>query len=266
MQFIKNKFREIKFSKTAITILVVIAACLVAILVVYELPLTVTLKEALYSSIVGSGFVGLIVSGAIYYVQENSEYQANKLKAHDFFYYRLIPDLKEIFKRSPSPWNLSGSNKFYFDDSYFNSLFDEFDKYFDNIFNYSSYFPYDQLPKTYYDFYADIREGYVLGEKTEGAIYQIVRAVHHQLNIDSINDSNAIMFTRASLISGMFETEILKYLSMGAKPGQYATIVDLASNNQNIIQWITDISSLRKKLQKTSDEIRSLTDKAKPES
>src|SRR4051794_40221334 len=82
------------------------------------------LRNGLIAETVGGGLLGSIVAAVFFYLQESDEYSTGKKKAKSFYDDKLILDLREAFDRNQSPWNLSGLNKFYFDNSRINSLFD----------------------------------------------------------------------------------------------------------------------------------------------
>jgi hypothetical protein len=146
------------------------------------------LRDSLIAETVGGGILGSIVAAIFFYLQEANEYQTNKKKALSFYKDKLILDLREGFDRNPSPWNFSGLNKFYFDYSRINFLYDIYHNNFNEINDYDAYYPDDELIDVYKDFYREVRKGYVLGEKLEGEIYQLVRRENHKRGAISAND------------------------------------------------------------------------------
>ena len=91
------------------------------------------LRDGLIAETVGGGILGSIVAATFFYLQEADEYHADKKKSKSFYDDKLILDLREAFDRRESPWNFSGLNKFYFDNSRINSIFDIYENNFEKI-------------------------------------------------------------------------------------------------------------------------------------
>lgn len=133
------------------------------------------------------------------------------------FFYRKKPQ-KSTKERGSSIWNLSGLNKFYFDGSYINPLFDVYQSNFSLINDYIAYFPDNKLINKYNKFYKLTRLGYVLGEKLENLIRQHVRAEHHKLNLIAANDTNMVMFIKGNLFAKLSDAELIKHLEWNTVP------------------------------------------------
>ncbi|WKZ25886.1 MAG: hypothetical protein QY322_01100 [bacterium] len=215
-----------------------------------------SLKDNLTSEIVGGGIVGGVIAAIFYYLQESNEYQASKSRAKSFYERRLLVDIQEAYDRGPSVWNLSGLNKFYFDGSHINPLFDVYQANFDQINNHDAYYPDNDLINKYNDFYQLTRKAYVLGEKMEGILYQNVRANHHQHNVDAANDRSVIQYLRGRLFSNMTDQQICKYIGWSA-PNQRVTGLHAALiGNADIQKRLKELKDIREKLVKLTDQIK----------
>lgn len=242
-------------------IFTIIIFCSASIYFVKILPLDSSLQSNLISEIIGSGVLGSIVAGIFFYLAEESEYQASKNKAMAFYKNKLLLDINEAGERGPSIWNLSGLNKFYFDGSFINSLFDIYQDNFLSINDYSAYFPKDKLINTYNDFYKVVRRGYVAGEKLENIIRQFVRSEHHKLGLISANDKSMVMFLKGRLFANLPDTELIKHIEWNTVPDRATQFLDQLGKDSPTKTTITDLTNTRTKLVKLEKQILKLAKK-----
>jgi len=205
--------------------------------------------------VIGAGVLGSIVAAVFFYLQESGEYEANKSKSVTFFNNKLLLDIKEVESRNPSLWNLSGLNKFYFDGSRINPLYDVYQHNFDNISNYTAYFPEDDLIQTYTKFYKKVRQGYVLGEKLENLINQLVRAEHHKANVISPNDPPMRAYLKAKLFANLPDAEINKHLEWNTTHQRAIELLKIAEQDTQIKELIKNLQDMRAKLLKLESQI-----------
>jgi hypothetical protein len=244
-------------------ILAVIILCIIGIFVTYLLPIPISLKDGITAEIIGGGVLGAIVAGIFFYLEESSEYQIGKTKSLSFVNNKLLLDIKEVSDRDPSAWNLGGRNKFYFDSSYINSLFDVYQANFAAINDYTAYFPKDTLITKYTEFYKQVRKGYVLGEKLENRIRQFVRAEHHKLNVDSINDEFMLMYIKGRIFTTITDSGLIKHLDWKSVPVRAQILVKELNNNDEVKKLIQELLNARKDLLKSEELIFKLAESYK---
>lgn len=217
-----------------------------------------TMKDSLTVEFVGSGLLGGILGFLIFYLQESDEYQASKTKAKSFFEQKLLLDIQEVIDRGDRLWNLSGANKFYFDGSLCNPLYDVYQTNFDQINNHHAYFPENELVKTLDAFYKTIRKGYVLGEKMENIIYQNVRSDHHKRGLISANDPSTRSFVRGRIFADMKPEELCKYLEWKSVPERVTELYSAFEKNTDVNDLVKKIREIREELLKLIKKLESL--------
>jgi len=248
---------KILFKSISISLIVIALLCVVSILFIQYLPLTSTLKEAVIAEIIGSGILGGIVASVFFYLQELTTHQSNKTKASGFIA-RLTSDIKESFNRGASAWNLSGNNKFYFDNSIVNSLYDIYDKHSVSITEYQDYLKDNKLIKLLNSIYEKTREGYVIGEKIDNVLYQIVRVHHHKLNVISANDYRMISYLKAKLVANFSDEDVARYLEWQQAPDRANDLLKAATEDSNISSLIKDVMSVRQELLQEIEKLRKI--------
>lgn len=216
------------------------------------------LRDGLIAETVGGGILGSIVAATFFYLQEVDEYHANKKKSKSFYDDKLILDLREAFDRSESPWNFSGLNKFYYDNSRINSIFDIYENNFGEINEYSAYYTEDKLITVFKEFYREARKGYVLGEKLEGEIYQVVRSENHKRGLISANDPSYQAYLKGHLFAKLPDDMIFKYLEWTRLPDAMPQVIEVVNNRSEIAKLIADVMTVREKLLKKEKIIKSL--------
>lgn len=216
------------------------------------------LRDALIAETVGGGILGSIVAGMFFYLQESGEYQTSKKKALSFYEDKLTLDINEVFDRSPSPFNFSGLHKFYFDGSRLNALYDVYENNFNEINNYTAYYSDNLLVNTFKEFYKEARKGYVLGEKLEGVIYQIVRREHHKRQVINANDFNAQGYLKGHLFASMEDSDIIRYLDMQSVPARMSEIVEAFNSNSEAKELLDEVKTARENLLKRENEIENI--------
>ncbi len=219
------------------------------------------LRDNLIAEIVGGGILASVITAVFFYLQEADEHHANKRKAESFYHDRLVLDIRESFDRNKSPWNFSGLQKFYFDDSRINSLYDIYEKNFSDINNFQAYFPANKLISVFNELYRLTRKGYVLAEKLEGEIYQLVRAEHHKRQLISANDFSSKAYIKGKLFANISDDVILKYLEWQTIPERIPQILEIAKKNPEISKLMKQITSVRNKLIQKENAIKTLLDK-----
>lgn len=221
-----------------------------------------SLRDGLIAETVGGGILGAIVAAIFFYLQEADEYHTNKKKAQAFYEDKLILDLKEAFDRSTSPWNFSGLNKFYFDNSRINSLFDVYQSNFDAINEYDAYFPKNELLNIFKEFYREVRKGYVLGEKLEGEIYQLVRKENHKRQLIAANDFGYQAYLKGNLFAGLSDDVILRYMEWNRVPDTIPQVLEVAKNSSEILSLVKDIKKVREHLIEKEKRIEKIVNEA----
>ena len=216
------------------------------------------LRDALISETVGGGILGAIVAGMFFYLQESGENQTSKKKALSFYEDKLILDINEVFDRAPSAFNFSGLHKFYFDGSRINALYDVYESNFHEINNYKAYYTDNKLVNTFKIFYKEARKGYVLGEKLEGVIYQIVRKEHHKRQVSKANDYNASGYLKGHLFISMEDNDIIKYLDLQSVPARMAEIVEIFKNDVQATELLREVNIARGNLLSREREIENI--------
>ncbi len=163
----------------------------------------ITLEENVIGNIIGSGLIALFVSLGLHKFQENLKKAEERKQAFTFYKRRVIPKLKELFSRNPSDWNLNGGKKFYFDNSYANSiadlyeyLQDDLNTSYDNLKIYKLFSLFEQL-------HNELLSGYVIGEKLDNIIFKIVRIKNATVDIQEHMDN---YYTRA--LKGLLFTSL----------------------------------------------------------
>jgi hypothetical protein len=219
------------------------------------------LRDGLIAETVGGGILGAIVAAIFFYLQEADEYQTNKKKALSFYNDKLILDLKEAFDRNPSPWNFSGLNKFYFDNSRINSLYDVYQSNFGEINDYDAYYPDSKLIDVYKDFYREVRKGYVLGEKLEGEIYQLVRKENHKRSLIAAKDFGYRAYLKGNLFANISDVDISRYMEWNTLPDTVPQLLEVAKNNTTITSLIAEIKKVRESLLTKEKKIKKLVEK-----
>ena len=236
-------------------ILSIIIICSVSIVIILIVPFSNSFKDGVIAEIIGGGILGTIVAGVFYYLEESDEYQANKSKALSFYMNKLLLDINEAKERGPSIWNLSGLNKFYFDGSHINPLFDVYQSNFNLINDFAAYFPKNKLIKKYNEFYKLTRKGYVLGEKLENLIRQYVRTEHHKLDLISASDISMVMFLKGKLSANLSEAELIKHIGWNTVPKKAIQFTNQLGSNPTAKNLLKDINEIRNLLIKFEKQI-----------
>lgn len=245
-----------RYKKLFLTLfLIIFVSGLLIIALLFCISISTSLKESLISTIVGSGLFGGVIAWLFFYLQSQSEYEASKTRAQSFFDNKLILDILEADSRGDSPWNFSGLNKFYFDSSKINSLFDVYQNNESKLNDFLSYFSKNKLANTYRDFYRLARKGYVLGERLEGMFYQVVRVAHHKEGLISANDSRAIAYLKGRLFTNLSSQDINRYLEWEAVPERLKKLEANLSKNKDFVKAISELRETRKKLIDLSAEV-----------
>ncbi len=244
-----------KITKALKSSLVILILCVIIILVVLCLPITQSLKETVIAEVIGGGVLGVIVSGVFFYLEESNEYQASKDKAKSFYKNKLLLDVSDVKQRGPSIWNLSGYNKFYFDGSHINPLFDVYQDNFNSITDYNAYFPTDKLTTIYGELYKQVRKGYIVGERLENLIRQFVRAEHHKANMIAANDNRMVMYLKAKLFANISDDELKKHLEWKEIPNRANEFLAILSKDDNINSVVNELREIRTTLMDLEKEI-----------
>lgn len=226
---------------------------------VNELPLSDSFKEIVIAEIIGSGMIAVVIAAFSFYLQESKEYRANKQKSVSFLVNKLLPEIEEAIERGNTQWNLSGENKFYFDNSIINPLFDVYQSNFTLINDYSAYYPSNELTSAYGEFYRLTRKGYVFGEKLNNIIYQIVRTEHYKRKVDALNDFTMRSYVKAKLFANFSSESINKYLEWDTAPERAEEILKTASGDKTTTSLSNEIEKIRKKLIKMTIQISKLS-------
>ncbi len=242
-------------SKNIFTSLIVISVlCVLAIYITELLSITTTLKEAVIAEIIGSGILGGIVSSVFFYLQELASFQSNVGKSKPVVS-RLTLDIKEANDRGASYWNLSGGIKFYFDFSIINSLYDVYEKHYDSIEEFFPYIGDNKFLKLYSSIYLQTRAGYVLGEKIDNVLRQIVRAAHHKKGLIAANDPSTVAYLKAKLVTNIPDDGIIKHLEWNAVPERASELLSTVKANKEEMKNITEIIELRLKIMKEIEKL-----------
>ena len=245
-------------------VFLIVLFCTISIVIILNVPINESLKDGIVAEIVGGGILGAMVAGIFFYLQESNEFQASKSKAESFFNNNLLADIAEVSERGASIWNLSGLNKFYFDGSFINPLFDVYQTNHLSINDFSAYFPENPLIKEYNQFYKLARKGYVLGEKLENIIRQHVRAEHHKQNLIAANDHTTMMYIKAKLFADLPDADIIKHLEWQTVPDRATTMLAQFKGDTTVKEVIDDLKETRIKLMQSSDVIIKLAIDNKP--
>lgn len=247
-------------------VLLIIFFCAVSIAIILYVPISESLKDGIVAEIIGGGILGAIVAGIFFYLQESNEFQASKNKAEAFFNNNLLADITEVSERGVSIWNLSGLNKFYFDGSFINPLFDVYQTNHISINDFSAYFPENSLINEYNQFYKLARKGFVLGEKLENIIRQHVRAEHHKQNLIAANDHTTIMYIKGKLFANLPDVDLIKHLEWQAVPNRATSMLNQFESDTNVKEIIEELKGIRVKLMQSSEVIIKLATNDKPSS
>jgi len=248
-------FNTMEVNKLIKFIFLIVIFCGISIACIFISPIPEQLRDGIIAEIVGGGIFGAIVAGIFFYLQESSEFQASKNKAESFFDNNLLMDIEEVAERGASIWNLSGLNKFYFDGSSINPLFDVYQINHLSINDFSAYFPDNTLIKEYNNFYKLARKGYVLGEKLENIIRQHVRAEHHKQNLIAANDHTTVMYIKGKLFADLPDADLIKHLEWQTVP-ERATVMLTQFNGDTAVKEVVDsLKGIRVKLMKSSEKI-----------
>lgn len=240
-------------------IALIVIFCGISIAVILASPITEQLRDGIIAEIIGGGILGAIVAGIFFYLEETNEYQASRNKAEAFFNNKLLMDIEEVAERGPSIWNLSGLNKFYFDGTSINPLFDVYQTNYLSINDFSAYFPDNLLIREYNEFYRTIRSGYVLGEKLENIIRQHVRAEHHKQNLIAANDNTAVMYIKGKIFANLPDADLIKHLEWQSVPERATKMLGYFSNDIMVKDVKRKLKEIRVKLIKSSEKIIKLS-------
>lgn len=242
--------------KLSAFILIILSVCAALILFIwYILTGNTQLRDSLIAEIVGGGILGSIVAGTFFYLQESGEYQASKQKALSFYEDKLFLDINEVFDRSPSPFNFSGLHKFYFDGSRINALYDAYVSNFNEINNYTAHYKENEFVNIFNEFYKEARKGYVLGEKLEGAIYQIVRREHHRRDLADAHDFVTQTYIKGHLFVGVPDSDIARYIAVQSIPARMQEIVQVFKENPQALEFMKEVKTARTNLLLREKEI-----------
>ncbi len=192
MKFFRDSWRESFF----ILAVVVIAVKICTLLLVHK-NISGSLFDSLVGGIISAGIIGFIVAFVVYIIQQRSDLLNKKQTATAFYETRFLPDIRELFSRNVSPWNVNGANKFYFDNSYTNSIYDLYEKYTEAIFEYHKIFPRNRIVNCIKLIYRKAREGYVLGEKIDQFLGNRIRLQLAPLNIEDHMDKYLLRYLKA---------------------------------------------------------------------
>ena len=167
-------------------------------------------------------------------------------------------DIKEAKVRGSSDWNLSSDKKFYFDGSILNSLYDIYEKHSLEMGEYGSYLKGSDLVSSFNKMYLNMREGYVVGEKIDSILYQIVRSYHHKNDLISANDPPTIAYIKAKLIARMSDDSVIKYLGWKSVPERAVEVLKIATQDKVLKNKTQQIIKLRNDLIKETDKLLEL--------
>ncbi len=112
----------------------------------------------------------------------------------------------------------------------------------------------------YSKFYRLTRKGYVLGEKLNNRIYQIVRAEHYKRKVHSANDFKMRSYVKAKLFANFSEEAINKYLEWEKTPERTGEVLKAVSDDEVVTSLIDETRNIRKKLVNMTRKISRLSD------
>jgi hypothetical protein len=92
----------------------------------------------------------------------------------------------------------------------------------------------------------------------EGFIYQIVRQDHYQRGLISVNDLPTKEFIKARLLSGLSDTEIMKYLEWNQIPERATASLEAVKASFQAADLLNQIIQTRSSLTEIITEIKTL--------
>lgn len=206
------------------------------------------LYDSLVGGIIAAGIIGFIVSVLMFLMQQRTDSFQQKKSAERFYRARLLPAVRELFSRNPSPWNLDGGKNFYFDNSWVNPIFDLYDTFAEEISDYQEVFKDNELINTVASIYRNARVGYVLGEKIDQFLAEFVRKQVSALGERDGMDKYVIRYLKACLFTSEGEPWALAHAGVYLDH-RFRNIYAVLVKDPRIITLQNNIKDARKDLE-----------------
>lgn len=239
---------ELKLTPPIKYLVLIIAICSIAVIVVMSLSFNDNLSNNLYSEIIGSGIIACVVSILLLRLQNDDINKSNKSKAEQYFHKVVLPDIKEVFDEEiNNGWELELNEEFYLSSTVSNKLYDIYKKNLDSVINFQSYNQDNVLLKSLDVFYLSARKTYIIGRHLDSIIRRSVRDAHFNSGIDQINDHEIFQIVRARIfIDGITDDQIVKNFSRVGINSSTQKIIDELNNDNNFKNKLLTAKTLRK--------------------
>jgi len=245
--------------KSSSELLLLLAVVVVSIIICCKLLSLSLISNNLFDNLIGgivsAGIIGFFVSFILYMIQEKSQREAKRHSSEIFFETQFLPDVRELFSRRKSNWNVNGGKKFYFDRLYVNSIYDLYEKYRESIHKYRQVFPKNSLVVSVENIHNDLRKGYVIGEKIDQYLSTLVRLTLAPKGIDEHMDVYLIRFLKMKLFSDA-PTDLI-IASIGITPySYYEEEYKKIKSDKKIKRWQKKVKMIRISLHKDAKKVK----------
>lgn len=215
------------------------------------------LKDALIAEIVGGGVTALAIGILLLYIQRRGQTTEQVSSGKAFIEGTLIVDIYEAAKRGASLWNLGRgrNNKFYFDNTIVNHLYDVVRGHSERISRYRQVLPTNEILNQSRKLELAIRDGYVIGERLDTILHQIIREGHAKRGVHPANDDPVLSYIKAKLFADLTDDQVVIYLAWPQISEERRQLFEVAYQNDNVKTHVNVLSDMRASLVTKAEEL-----------